>query len=81
MMVAIGGSFRCGANRCSPLGIPHSERVFGEQPPSKPKPSRGLRALEENPEHVFDLGGEQAYAQPMTKDNTNPIARLGESQR
>ncbi len=41
----------------------------------------GLRGYWENPEHVFDLGGEQAYAQPMTKDNTNPIARLGESQR
>ncbi|MEY3482449.1 MAG: LexA repressor [Actinomycetota bacterium] len=70
-----------GANRCSPYGNHHSERVFVLQPPRKPKPSKGLQGPQENAEHVFDLGGEQAYAQSMTTDNTNPIARLGESQR
>ncbi len=30
---------------------------------------------------MFDLGGEQAYACPMTRDNTNPIARLTDRQR
>ena len=69
------------ANRCSPRRIHHSERVFALQPPRKPIPSKGLRVWQKKSEHVFDLGGEQAYAQFMTKDNTNPIARLGESQR
>jgi repressor LexA len=63
------------------LDFHHSEQVFVVQPPRKPKPSMGLRGTSEKPEHVFDLGGEQAYAQRMTNDNTNPIDRLGDRQR
>jgi len=55
--------------------------VFALQHAGKPKPSNDLRGAQENPEHVFDLGGEQAYAQSMANDNTNPIARLSERQR
>jgi hypothetical protein len=51
-----------GANRCSPLGFHHSERVFVVQPPQKPKRSNGFRDFPQIYEHVFDLGGEQAYA-------------------
>ena len=47
---------------CSPLDIHHSERVFAAQPPRKTKPSKGLHFYQETYEHVFDLGGEQAYA-------------------
>ena len=73
-MVAMGVSFvvegwviggwilGVGANRCSPLGFHHSERVFVVQPPQKPKPSNGFRDFPQIYEHVFDLGGEQAYA-------------------
>jgi len=63
-MVAMGVSFRVGggANKSSPLGFHHSERVFVAQPPRKLKPSKGLQGLMEFGEHVFDLGGEQAYA-------------------
>ena len=62
MIVAMWCFLSVGGEHVFSLVFHHSERVFAAQPPRKPKPSKGLRLDQETYEHVFDLGGEHAYA-------------------